>query len=154
VNDVLQRFTEGQMDSLYDNGINPIRFAPGRGIVLWGQKTLLSRPSSLDRMNVRFLLMIIEDANEEALRDFLFELNDEQTRSQIRSLIESYMESIQARRGVTDFEVVCDSTNNTPADIDNNRLNVWLYVKPIKSVEFIKFNVIITREGMEFNLAP
>jgi phage tail sheath protein FI len=151
VNDVLQRFTEGQMDSLYDDNVNPIRFAPGRGIVLWGQKTLLSRPSALDRLNVRFLLMIVEAAVEEALRDFLFELNDEITRSIITSMIESYMEGIKARRGVSDFEVVCDSTNNTASDIDNYRLNVWLYLKPIKSVEFINLNVIITSEGMEFS---
>ena len=123
--DVRRRFTSGEMASLYDNGINPIRFAPGRGILIWGQKTLLARPSSLDRLNVRLLLVVIEPAIVAALEDFLFEINDTATRGLITSVIESYMTNIKARRGVLDFNVVCDATNNTAEDIDNKKLNVW-----------------------------
>ena len=151
--DLRRRFTTGEMDSLYDNGLNPNRFAPGRGILIWGQKTLLSRPSSLDRMNVRLLLIVIEPAIGFALEDFVFEINDEVTRAIITAIITSYMENIKARRGVYDFQVICNEENNSAEDIDNNRLNVWLFVKPVKAAEFIKFTTVITRTGMDFALA-
>jgi hypothetical protein len=145
--DVKRRFTEGQLDLLYDNGINPIKFVPGKGIAIWGQKTLSSRPSALDRLNVRLLLIVIEPAIAEFLQDFLFEFNDEFTRLLIKSGIESYMDNIKARRGVYSYEIVCDETNNTPQVIDENKLNVDLYVQPTKVAEFITLKVVITRTG-------
>lgn len=151
--DCRRRFTSGEMDYLYDNGINPIRFAPGRGILIWGQKTLSARPSALDRLNVRLLLIVIEPAIAYALEDFMFEINDAGTRSIVTAMIQSYMNDIKGRRGVYDFRVVCDDTNNTPEDIDNYRMNVWLFVQPTKAVEEIPFKTIITRTGMSFELA-
>lgn len=151
--DLRRRYTKGEMDLLYDMGVNPLRFAPGRGILIWGQKTLLTRPSALDRINVRMLLLVIEPAISNSLEDFIFELNDDATRAIVSSIINSYMENIKSRRGVYDFSVVCDATNNTPEDIDNHRLNVWLFIKPIMSVEFIQFTVVITRTGIDFSLA-
>ena len=151
--DVNKRFTSGELDLLYDNGINPIKFSPGKGIAIFGQKTLLSRPSALDRLNVRLLLITIEPAIAEFLEDFLFEFNDEFTRLLVRSGIESYMDDIKARRGVYAYSVVCDETNNSSQDIDNNKMNVWLFVQPTKTAEFIELNVAITRTGFDFNLA-
>lgn len=153
VRDVNRRFTKGEMDYLYDNGINPIRFYPGKGIVIWGQKTLSSRPSALDRMNVRLMLIVIEPAIEAALEDFLFELNDEATRGLVKTMIDNYMEGIKGRRGVYDYYTVCDDSNNSADDIDNYRMNVWLFVKPTKAVEYIPFSVVITSTGMDFSLA-
>ena len=156
--DLRRRFTGGvdgggEMGALYDAGINPISFTPGKGIRIWGQKTLLGRPSALDRLNVRLLLIVLEPAIKEALEDFLFELNDTATRAMVVSMIKSYMENIKARRGVIDYQVTCDATNNSDNDVDNHILNVWLFVKPSVSIEYITFSCIITRTGMSFNLA-
>jgi phage tail sheath protein FI len=151
--DVRRKFTRGEMDALYDSGINPIRFAPGKGIAVWGQKTLLSRPSSLDRLNVRLLLVVIEPAIAAALEDFLFEFNDEPTRSLATSIVDSYMVDIQARRGVQDFRVVCNSTNNTAVDIDNNRLNMDVFIKPNRSAEEINLRMVLTATSISFELA-
>jgi len=151
--DVRRRFQSGEMDLLYDAGINPIRFVPGKGIVVWGQKTLSARPSSLDRINVRMLLIVIEPAIKEALEDFTFEINDAATQSIVRIMIAAYMANIKSRRGVYDFSVICDATNNTAVDIDNYQLNVDLFVKPIKAVEFIRFTVVIVPTGMAFGVA-
>lgn len=144
-------FEEGELDQLQNVGINPIRFFPGRGIVIWGQKTLSSRRSALDRMNVRLLLVVIEPAIKELLEDYLFELNDRATRSEVEQKIASYMTNIQARRGVTDFQVVCDETNNLPQDIDNNKLIVDLFIKPTRSIEYIPFRVVIVASGVSFS---
>jgi len=150
--DVARRFTEGDMDTLYDNGINPIDYYPGKGIRIWGQKTLLSRPSALDRINVRLLLITIEPAIAEFLEDFLFEFNDAPTRALISSGISSYMENIKSRRGVYAFTVTCDASNNTPEVIDANELAVFLYVQPTRTAEFIRFKTIITRTGATVSL--
>lgn len=151
--DVRRRFSKGEMDVLYDNGINPIRFAPGKGIVAWGQKTLLARPSALDRKNVRMLLVVIKPAIAEALEDFIMEINDPATRSIVQATIDSYMQDIKARRGVTDFRVKCDDDNNTEADVAANRMNVDLFIKPSQSVEFIKFTTVIVGAELSFELA-
>jgi len=148
--DVRRRFTKGERDALYNAGINPIKFSPGQGIAIWGQKTLSSRPSALDRLNVRLLLISIQPSIAAALEDFLFDLNDVATRSIIQSRVEAFMDNIQGRRGVTDFKVVCDSSNNSSVDIDNNRLNVDLFIKPTRSVEFINFRTIIAASGDSF----
>lgn len=153
VDDTLRRFKDGEMDYLYDKGINPIRFYPGKGIAIWGQKTLQNQPSSLDRMNVRLLLVVIEPAIAEFLEDYLFDLNTDGARRLIVAGITQYMEGIKARNGVYDFFVVCDSTNNTPGDIDNHILNVDVFVKPVQSIEYINFATVITPTGLDFKLA-
>jgi hypothetical protein len=149
----LLTFSKAQRDKLYDNGINPIRYKPGKGIAIWGQKTALARPSALDRMNVRLLLIQIEPANAEALETFEFNINDVSERSEIVAIIEDYMKGIQAKKGVYDFYVVCDSSNNTESDIDNHELNVDLFIKPTISMEFLKLNVVVIRTGGDFSTA-
>jgi hypothetical protein len=146
--DVKQRFSKGQMDTLYDTGINMIRFAPGRGILIWGQKTLQANPSALDRLNCRLLLVYIQPSIAEALENFVFEFNDATTRSQITALITDYMANIQSRRGVYGFSVVCDSSNNTAEVIDKNEMEVWLFIQPTKSAETLRFKTIITRSNV------
>lgn len=153
VEDVYVRFSKGEMDVLYDNGINVVRFAPGRGILVWGQKTLLSRPSRLDRLNVRLLLIVIEPAIAEALEDYVFEINNVANRQLVTAMISSYMDNIKARNGVYDYYVLCNEENNTAEDIDNNRMNVWVFVKPTASAEFIHFKTIITPTGLDFGTA-
>ena len=157
VTDLRRRFTEnargsGEMDYIYDNSINPVRYKPGGGIIIWGQKTTQDRPTALDRLNVRLLCIVIEKGGKEALEGFLFELNESTTRYRAKVMIDDFMESIRARKGVYDYKTVCDDSNNSPEDIDNNRLNVDLYIKPTKSIEFINFRVVITRTGADFNL--
>jgi len=151
--DLRRRFTQGEMDTLYNAGINPLRFTPGKGIAIWGQKTLLSRPSALDRLNVRLLLITVEPAIAEALEDFLFELNDIATQSLVTAIIEGYLNNILSRRGLIDFRVVCDSTNNTPDDIDNNRLNVDVFMKPTRAIEEIPLRAVIVSTGVSFDTA-
>ncbi|MDK1290204.1 phage tail sheath C-terminal domain-containing protein [Pseudoalteromonas umbrosa] len=151
--DARRRFDKGEMDLLYDAGINPIRFAAGKGVLIWGQKTLSSVPSALDRINVRMMLITIEPAIRDALEGFLFELNDPSTRSIASMMVSSYMNNIKARRGVTDFKVVCDETNNSDADVDAGRMNLWLFVKPTRSVEYIPFTTAILPTGLDFGLA-
>jgi hypothetical protein len=153
VSDVRRRFSDGELDLLYDAGVNPVKFAPGKGIAIFGQKTLSSRPSALDRLNVRLLLIVIEPAIATFLEDFLFEFNDDFTRLLIRDGINSYMQDIKARKGVYDYSAICDTTNNTNVDIDANKLNVWLFVQPTKSAEFITLSVIITKTGFDLTLA-
>jgi hypothetical protein len=153
--DLRRRFTAnraggGEIGLLYDAGVNPLRFYPGKGILIWGQKTLSSRPSALDRLNVALLLIVIRPAISEALQDYLFQINDPGERRLIKSMIESYMDGIQARRGVYAYIVVCDDTNNKPEDIDNYRLNVDLYIKPTKPIEYIHFTTVIARTGDSF----
>ncbi len=150
---VAREFTEGDENTLYNNGINPIDFYPGKGIRIWGNKTLLSRPSALDRINVRMLLIVIEPAIAAFLDDFVFDLITTEMYSQIRSGINTYMDDIKARNGVYDYYCVCGTENNSAQDIDNNIVNVWLYVKPVKAAEFIKFRVIITPTSASFSVA-
>ena len=149
--DVKRRFNEGQRSTLYDEQINPIRFAVGRGILIWGQKTLTTRPSSLDRLNLRLLLVYIQPAIKATLEDFLFEFNDVITRSQITAIISEYMENIKSRRGVYAYKVVCDTSNNPPVVIDANEMYCDLYIQPTKSAEIIYFRTIITSTGVSFS---
>lgn len=144
---VRRQFNREQLGLLYDVGINSFRYATGRGINLWGQKTLQARASATDRLNVRLLLITIKPAIAKMLDEFVFEFNDDRTRSLIYSKITSYMEGIKARLGVYDYTVKCDAENNTSEDIDSNQLNCWLYVQPRKSAETINFTTIITRTG-------
>lgn len=149
--DTKRRFEDGELDLLYNNGINPIRFFPGRGIVVWGQKTLQARASALDRLNVRLLLIVIEPAIKELLENFLFDLNEPAVRAIIEGQIEDYLETIRAKKGITDYDVVCDDTNNSAADIDSNRLNVDVFIKPTRSIEEIPVRVVITPTGVSFS---
>lgn len=151
--DLRRRFTKGEMDYLYDNEINPNRFYPGKGIMIWGQKTMYGIPSALDRLNVRLLLIVLEPAVAEALETFLFDLNDVASRTIAKNMVDNYMEGIKARRGVYDFYTVCDESNNLATDIENYIMNLDLYVKPTPSLEYIPFTTIITPISMSFSLA-
>lgn len=145
--DTKVHFTDADQDLLYDNGINPIIFEIGRGIKIWGQKTLQKQPSMLDRLNVRLLMVTIGPAITKMLRSFLFEFNDEPTRAEAKAVVEDYMESILARRGVTFFQVICDRSNNSDQDINDHIMRLWLIICPNASVEKIVFPIAITRNG-------
>ena len=151
--DVLQHLDKSERDLVYDANINPIKWDIRRGIAFFGQKTTLARPSSLDRLNVRLLLCVIKPPIAYSLEDFLFEINDAATRALVYAVVNSYMIGIKAKRGVYDYKIKCDEENNTPEDIDNHKLNLWLFIKPVQSVEEIQFDLVITRTGMDFNLA-
>lgn len=137
-------------DILYKNGINPVVSFPGQGTVLYGDKTLLSKPSAFDRINVRRLFIVLEKAIATASKFALFEFNDEFTRAQFRNLVEPYLRDVQGRRGLYDFRVVCDETNNTPEVVDRNEFRGDIYLKPAKSINFIQLNFVAVRTGVEF----
>jgi hypothetical protein len=138
-------------DSLYLKGVNPVVTFPGEGTMLFGDKTLLARPSAFDRINVRRLFIIIEKAIAKASRSTLFEFNDQFTRAQFVNLVEPYLRDVKGRRGIYDFRVVCDTTNNTPEVIDRNEFVGDIYVKPARSINFIQLNFIATRTGVSFD---
>ena len=140
-----------QRDLLYKNGINPVISQRGEGVILNGDKTLLNRPSAFDRINVRRLFIVLEKAISRAAKSFLFEFNDEFTRAQFRNIVEPYLRDIQGRRGIYDFRVVCDATNNTPEVIDANRFVGDIYIKPARSINFIQLNFVAVRSGIEFS---
>ena len=137
-------------DQLYKNGINPIVNFPGQGVVLYGDKTLLAKPSAFDRINVRRLFIVLEKAIATASKFTLFEFNDEFTRASFRNLVEPYLRDVQGRRGIFDFRVVCDDTNNTPEVIDRNEFRGDIYIKPARSINFIQLNFVAVRTGVEF----
>jgi len=138
-------------DILYKARVNPIVSLPGQGTLLFGDKTLLSRPSAFDRINVRRLFIVLEKAISTAAKAQLFEFNDEFTRAQFRNLIEPFLRDVKGRRGLTDFLVVCDETNNTGQVIDANRFVADIFIKPARSINFITLNFIATRTGVEFS---
>src|SRR5574343_311921 len=142
--------TKTDRDNLYKKGVNPIVSFPGNGTVLYGDKTLLAKPSAFDRINVRRLFIVLEKAIATAAKYQLFEFNDAFTRAQFRGLVEPYLRDIQGRRGIIDFKVVCDESNNTPQVIDTNNFVADIYVKPSKSINFIQLNFIATRTGISF----
>ena len=141
---------KSERDSLYQKRINPITSLPGQGIVLFGDKTALASPSAFDRINVRRLFLVIEKTIGNAAKGVLFELNDEFTRNNFNNVVEPYLRDIQARRGITDFLVVCDSSNNTPAVIDSNEFVAEIYIKPARSINFITLTFVATRTGVSF----
>ena len=143
--------TKADRDTLYKARVNPIVSMPGQGTILFGDKTLLKRPSAFDRINVRRLFIVLEKAISTAAEAQLFEFNDEFTRAQFRNLIEPFLRDVKGRRGLTDFLVVCDNTNNTSAVIDSNRFVADLFIKPSRSINFITLNFIATRSGIEFS---
>ena len=138
-------------DQLYSNRINPITSKPGDGIVLFGDKTALSFESAFDRINVRRLFITIEQAVENAAKSVLFELNDAGTRSNFINIVEPFLRDVQAKRGITDFLLVCDETNNTPNVIDRNEFIADIYVKPARSINFIGLTFVATRTGVSFS---
>ena len=140
-----------QRDSLYKNKVNPIVSFPGQGIVLFGDKTAQSKPSAFDRINVRRLFITIEKAIATAAKFQLFEFNDEFTRAMFRNMVEPFLREVKGRRGITDFAVICDETNNTGNIIDTNQFVADIYIKPARSINFITLNFIATRTGIEFS---
>jgi Phage tail sheath protein subtilisin-like domain/Phage tail sheath C-terminal domain len=142
---------QADRDQLYKNGINPVVNFPGQGVVLFGDKTMLANPSAFDRINVRRLFIILEKAIAIAAKSSLFEFNDEFTRASFRNLVEPYLRDIQGRRGIYDFRVVCDETNNTPQVIDSNQFRGDIYVKPARSINFIQLNFVAVRTGVTFD---
>ena len=140
-----------ERDLLYKNDVNPVVTFPGQGTVLYGDKTLLGRSSAFDRINVRRLFIVLEKAIATASNSALFEFNDEFTRAQFKNLVEPYLRDVQGRRGIYDFRVVCDETNNTAEVIDSNRFVGDIYIKPAKSINFIQLNFVAVRSGVEFN---
>ena len=143
--------SKADRDVIYPKGINPVVTFPGQGTVLYGDRTLLSKPSAFDRINVRRLFIVLEKAIATAAKFFLFEFNDEFTRAQFRALINPYLRDIQGRRGITDYLVVCDTTNNTPEVIDTNRFIGDIYIKPARSINFIQLNFVAVRTGVQFS---
>ena len=138
-------------DILYKAGINPVVTFPGQGTLLFGDKTLLARPSAFDRINVRRLFIVLEKAIATAAKFTLFEFNDEFTRAQFRNLVEPFLRDVQGRRGIIDFRVVCDETNNTGEVIDRNEFRGDIYIKPSRSINYIQLNFVAVRTGVEFS---
>jgi phage tail sheath protein FI len=142
--------TKAERDNLYVKGINPVVTFQGEGTVLFGDKTMLSKPSVFDRINVRRLFIVLEKSIAKAARSSLFEFNDQFTRAQFVNLVEPYLRDVQGRRGITDFRVVCDESNNTPNVIDSNQFVGDIYIKPARSVNFIQLNFVAVRTGVSF----
>jgi len=138
-------------DILYQARVNPVVNFPGQGVVLFGDKTSLAKPSAFDRINVRRLFLVLEKAIATAAKYMLFEFNDEFTRAQFRNMVEPFLRDVQGRRGIFDFKVVCDSTNNTGEVIDRNEFIGDIYIKPARSINFITLNFIAVRTGVSFS---
>ena len=138
-------------DILNKNGINPIVTFPGQGTILFGDKTLLAKPSAFDRINVRRLFIVLEKAIATAAKYLLFEFNDEFTRAQFRNMVEPFLRDVQGRRGIFDFRVVCDETNNTGEVIDRNEFIGDIYIKPARSINFIQLNFVAVRTNVDFS---
>ena len=142
---------QAQRDDLYKGRINPVVSFPGQGTVLFGDKTAQLKPSAFDRINVRRLFIVLEKAVSTAAKFQLFEFNDEFTRAQFRNLVEPFLRDVQGRRGLTDFSVICDDTNNTGDVIDRNEFRADIYIKPNRSINFIQLNFVATRSGVAFS---
>jgi phage tail sheath protein FI len=142
--------TKAQRDTIYKAGVNPVVTFPGEGTILYGDKTLLNRPSAFDRINVRRLFIVLEKSISKAARSSLFEFNDEFTRAAFVNIVEPYLREVQGRRGIFDYRVVCDTTNNTAEVIDQNQFVGDIYIKPARSINFIQLNFTAVRTGVEF----
>ena len=143
--------TKAERDQLYKKRVNPVVNFPGQGVVLFGDKTALTKPSAFDRINVRRLFLLLEKAIATAAKFQLFEFNDEFTRAQFRNLVEPFLRDIQGRRGISDFSLKCDDTNNTGEVIDRNEFVADIYIKPARSINFITLNFIAVRTGVAFS---
>lgn len=142
---------ETERNVLYSNGINPVVSFPGQGTILYGDKTLQSKSSAFDRINVRRLFIVLRKAISNVAKQSLFEFNDSFTRAQFKNLVTPYLRTIQGRRGITDFIVICDETNNTPQIIDTNQFVGDIYIKPARSINFISLNFVAVGSGVQFS---
>jgi len=142
--------TKGERDSLYKAGVNPIANIPGQGLLLYGDKTHQNRSSAFDRINVRRLFLVLERAIARAAQNVMFEFNDEFTRAEFVGIIEPVLRNVQGRRGITDFKLVCDETNNGPEIVDTNQFVANIFIKPARSINFITLNFVAVRSGVAF----
>ena len=142
--------TKSQRDTLYKASVNPIANIAGQGVLLFGDKTKLGRPSAFDRINVRRLFLILERAIGRAAEQVMFEFNDEFTRAEFVNIVEPVLREVKGRRGITDFKVVCDETNNTGAVIDRNEFIANIFIKPARSINFVTLNFVAVRTGVDF----
>tara|TARA_Y200000002_G_C22576447_1_gene618912 strand:- start:63 stop:1085 length:1023 start_codon:yes stop_codon:yes gene_type:complete len=142
--------TKAQRDTLYKASVNPIANIPGQGVILFGDKTKLNRPSAFDRINVRRLFLVLERAISRAAEQVLFEFNDEFTRAEFVNIIEPVLREIKGRRGITDFKVVADETNNTAEVIDRNEFIANIFIKPARSINYVTLNFVAVRTGVDF----
>ena len=142
--------TKADRDTLYQAGVNPVVSFPGQGTILFGDKTLLNRPSAFDRINVRRLFIVMEQTISKAAQSSLFEFNDSFTRAQFVNLVTPFLRTVQSQRGIYAYKVVCDTTNNTPQVIDANQFVGSIYVQPARSVNFIQLNFIAVQTGVSF----
>jgi phage tail sheath protein FI len=142
--------TKAERDTLYKAGVNPVANIPGQGVLLFGDKTFLARPSAFDRINVRRLFLVMERAIAIAARNVMFEFNDEFTRAEFVNIVEPFLREIQGRRGITDFRVVCDETNNTAAVVDRNEFIANIFIKPARSINYVTLNFVAVRTGVDF----
>jgi len=150
ITDIIVSPTKVERDALYKVGINPIANIPGEGVMLFGDKTNESRPSAFDRINVRRLFLAVERAISIAGRNVMFEFNDEFTRAEFVNIVEPFLREIQGRRGITDFRVVCDATNNTQAVVDRNEFIASIFIKPARSINYVTLNFVAVRTGVDF----
>ena len=142
--------SQAQRDIIYPKRINPVIASPGAGIILFGDRTGLGVASAFDRINVRRLFLTLEDTIERAARDQLFEFNDVITRTNFLNIVDPFLRDVKAKRGITDFVVICDETNNTPAVVDANQFKADIFVKPARSINFIGLTFVATRTGVSF----
>ena len=142
---------KAERDVLYKAGVNPVSTFAGQGTILFGDKTMLAKPSAFDRINVRRLFIVLEKAISTASKFTLFEFNDEFTRANFVNLVEPFLRDVQGRRGITDFRVVCDESNNTPEVIDRNEFIGDIFIKPARSINFIQLNFVAVRTGVDFS---
>jgi len=142
--------TKIQRDTLYKAGINPVANIPGQGVLLFGDKTKLNRPSAFDRINVRRLFLILERAIGKAAEQVMFEFNDEFTRAEFVNIVEPVLREVKGRRGITDFRVIADATNNTAEVVDRNEFIANIFIKPARSINYVTLNFVAVRSGVDF----
>jgi len=150
ITDIVLNPSKSDRDTLYKVGVNPIANIPGQGVILFGDKTFLKRPSAFDRINVRRLFIALERAITVAGKNVMFEFNDEFTRAEFVNIVEPLLREVQGRRGITDFKVVCDETNNTSAVVDRNEFVASIFIKPARSINYVTLNFVAVRTGVEF----
>jgi phage tail sheath protein FI len=142
--------SQADRDELYSAGVNPVVTFPGQGTILYGDKTLLSKPSAFDRINVRRLFIVLEKSIAVAAKYQMFEFNDSFTRAQFKNLVEPFLRDVQGRRGVTDFRVKCDESNNSGEIIDRNEFVADIFIKPNRSINYITLNFVAARSSVSF----
>ena len=142
---------KGHRDTLYSASVNPVVSFPGEGTILFGDKTLLDKPSAFDRINVRRLFIVLEKAISKSAKYQLFEFNDAFTRTQFKNMVEPFLRDIKGRRGIYDFKVICDESNNTGVVIDRNEFVGDIYIKPARSINYITLNFIATGTSVSFS---